>query len=403
MKKKLKIAFIVILFIGLTISTYLFYRQISLISNSLNEVTSICQVLSLGNCDDALKSDDLIFSLPWTAWGFLYFLFFLIMAALSSFLKENFKYEANILSLSMSIAGIIVSTILLSSIALGKSPFCVMCIIVHILNFALIYCLWSSSDIKLKQVILSIKSVFYYLFLGKSENPSVYRTKTVIILMVFFLFIALYQRLSFEVSIQSYYAQFNRISDNTSDNFLAIKPIHIPVGNFDASIGPENAPVQLIVFSDFECPYCAEFAMECKKWIQEYPNKIRLSFKNYPLSSVCNPMMENDMHPQACKASMAAQAALLQNKFWIAHDLLFEKGIGDDGFKMLVEQCNLDPTKFYQDIQSKEVEQKIQDDINLANQLGISGTPSVFLNKRKIENLNPEMIKNLIEKILLNK
>ena len=389
------------LFTELIISGYLLYRQFVIISKTSNQATDVCKALLLGSCDAALKSGFLVLGLPWTAWGILYFTSLFALFLLAYFLKEGFEQEAFITSYLLILPALSISIFLLSM--MFTDPFCGLCVFVHILNFALIYTLWRMYPISLKKLYTSTGNGFAYVFMGKSANPAADRMKTVTFLMLIFMLIAGYQRLTFEIKILRFYASQMAVSDNAENNFFAIKAVEIPINNLDASIGSKDAPVELVVFSDFECPYCADFAMECKKWLAAYPNKIRLVFKNYPLSNTCNPVMEQDMHPKACEAAKAAQAALMQKKFWDFHDALFSEGISEDNFMELSLRLNLDQHKFKKDRQSEAIAQKIRADINLGNQLGISGTPSVFLNKRKVENLSPELIRELIEKILQSK
>lgn len=403
MRKTTKIAFIAILLAELTISGYLLYRQFAFIAQIPIQEKDISQILSLGNCDNTLKNPFYLIGLPWAAWGLIYFGLLLTVFSLAHFLKQSFENEAYTTFFLLTLPAGVVSIFLLGSMFLGYAPFCGICVIVHLLHFTLIYLFGRIYPIQLKKVFKTIKTALVYLLLGKTENPMKTRNNVVVFLMLIFMILAIYQRLGFELEILKFYAQQHTISDNTLDNFFAQKPLDIPISNLDAQLGSKNAPIELILFSDFECPYCAEFSIECKKWLAAYPNKIRLIFKHYPLSNTCNPEMEQDMHPQACEAATAAQAALLQNKFWEFHDLLFKEGIKNDHYQSIIQKLQLDSAKFSKDMQSAEVSLKIKNDIQLANQLGVSGTPSAFLNKRKVENLHPELLKELIEKILQTK
>lgn len=141
------------------------------------------------------------------------------------------------------------------------------------------------------------------------------------------------------------------------------------------SIGPENAPITLVEFSDFQCPYCAVAAPELHRVMRAFPQQIRLVFKEYPL----------DIHPQAPLAAAAAVAADRQGKFWDMHDAMFARhhSLSREGLIATAQDIGLDIDKFSADLDSEKVKASVAQDLSEGDKIGIQGTPTLFINGQK--------------------
>lgn len=106
------------------------------------------------------------------------------------------------------------------------------------------------------------------------------------------------------------------IKNLVDQGYVSADKLQVNVGS-SPSVGPDNAPITLIEYSDFECPYCIRAYPTVKEVLKQYGDKIKFSYKNFPLSSI---------HPNAQKAAEAASCAAQQGKFWEYHDKLFESG-----------------------------------------------------------------------------
>ncbi|MFM6012528.1 MAG: DsbA family protein [Dolichospermum sp.] len=136
------------------------------------------------------------------------------------------------------------------------------------------------------------------------------------------------------------------------------------------TIGAKQSKIVLIEFSDFECPYCAEAHTELKNLLTKYPNKFTLVYKHFPLYQI---------HEQALPAATAAWAAFQQSKFWEYHDALFtnQKQLGETLYLDTAKKLKLNLTKFASD--RKLAIKPIQNDLLLAQKLGLGGTPSFII------------------------
>lgn len=153
--------------------------------------------------------------------------------------------------------------------------------------------------------------------------------------------------------------------------------------------GNVKAPVTIVEFSDFECPYCSRLQPTLKQVLEAYPDKVRLVYKDFPLS----------FHKQAKNASKASFAAGEQGKYWEMHDLIFQnfKGLNEDKFKEFAVKLGLDMAKFMEDYKSSKYDARIQRDINLGTSVGVRGTPSLFMNGKRMGARSFDAFKTLIE------
>jgi len=166
-------------------------------------------------------------------------------------------------------------------------------------------------------------------------------------------------------------------SSSTSSLTLAHLEISedIEVGSA-STLGPVDAPVTIVVFDDFECPYCAKAVPLLKKAQQAHPEMSRLVYKNFPLK----------MHRNAELAAIAGLAAERQDKFWPLHDLLFEhfNKLNPQKINALALQAGLDMPRFKQDLKDPALKRQVQDDIRQGRDVGVRGTPTIFVNGRRL-------------------
>ena len=157
-------------------------------------------------------------------------------------------------------------------------------------------------------------------------------------------------------------------------------------------IGPENAPVTLVEFSDFQCPYCSSMGPLIEKITEMYPERLKVVFKQFPLP----------FHKMATPAAMASLAAQQQGKFWQYHDLLFENHLqlSQEKFIEFARQLHLDVDKFTEDMKSKAIQQKLSQDILDGRRAGVRGTPSLFINGRILRQHTVEAMKKMIDQEL---
>ena len=141
--------------------------------------------------------------------------------------------------------------------------------------------------------------------------------------------------------------------------------------------GPEDAPVVLTIFDDFECPYCARLVPVLDQVVKQYPEAVKLVFKHFPLRN----------HKHALKAAMASMAAEKQGKFWEFHDLLFANynQLSDEKIEEIARALNLDMERFQTDMQDPALMNKLRQDMMQAVNAGVRGTPTLFVNGKRLQ------------------
>lgn len=165
------------------------------------------------------------------------------------------------------------------------------------------------------------------------------------------------------------------------------------------TLGPANAPVHLEEFGDFECPPCGMFHPILEQMHEEFGNRLRITFREFPLAN----------HQHANAAASAAEAAGIQGKFWEMHDLLYEhqndwKTQFDVRpiFERYAKEAGVDVERYKRDVGGDLVAQRIFQDGRRGHSLGVKGTPTVFINGREVpfENLPADKLRQVIQKEL---
>ncbi len=142
--------------------------------------------------------------------------------------------------------------------------------------------------------------------------------------------------------------------------------------------GSPVAPIVIVEFGDFQCPFCRESAPIIKQLLAQYPEAIKLIYRDFPVSS---------SHPQAIAAAEAANCAHQQGSFWSYHDALFasQDSLGPDLYKTLAQSLRLDMTKFNNCLDKHLTLAEIQKDYAMGAAAGVTGTPTWFVNNYKLE------------------
>lgn len=143
--------------------------------------------------------------------------------------------------------------------------------------------------------------------------------------------------------------------------------------------GAKEQKIVLLEFSDFQCPYCSKAHQTLKQFMATRQNQVTLVYKHLPLTQI---------HPEAMPSAKAAWAAGQQGKFWEFHDALFEnqQKLGEPLYVATAKALNLDLQRFDQDRKGQAASAAIQKDVDMAEQLGVTGTPFLIMNDQVIAN-----------------
>ena len=149
----------------------------------------------------------------------------------------------------------------------------------------------------------------------------------------------------------------------------------------DPSVGPANAPVTIVEFSDFQCPYCRLSVPMIKEILAKYPGKVKVVYRDYP----------GPNHPHAQQAAEAAQCAGDQGKFWEYHDSLFDRQAPGTGwnFTELAKEIGLNQDAFATCLDTGRFREEVAKDLQEGIKLGVVSTPTFFINGRPLVGAQP--------------
>lgn len=161
-------------------------------------------------------------------------------------------------------------------------------------------------------------------------------------------------------------------------------------------LGKADAKVTIVEFSDFQCPYCQHMATNLDEIFKQYPNDVKIYFKNRPLNSI---------HQFAQGAAEAAEAARQQGKFWPMYELIFKNrnALDSASLEKYAQEAGLNVAKFKESLSSGAPKAFVDKDSAEADKLGINSTPTVFINGFYVANPSPEQVKAQIDEALKKK
>ncbi len=299
--------------------------------------------------------------------------------------------------LSVALCGAASSIGFLGLMGLGRAPWCLWCVAVHLINFMMTWAIWrldanarhetsrAATDISRPPIV---------------RDPITVRegTRAVAFALILVAGLWMYRREHLAVG-----AQMNKlrpykalVTSLKADSEFVLREHYAQarhaIPTRDGETQASDTP-QLTVFTDFECPACFCNSQTVRTQISKaFGGRLSIDVRHFPLCRDCNDGVKRDVHPNACDAARAAEAARLQGgheAFERMYDLLFRNRnrLSPDIYREFAEQIGLDADRLLSDMRGSEVAQIIQSDIELARRLGVRGTPTMFLDGRRITEL----------------
>ena len=299
------------------------------------------------------------------------------------------------LPIHVGTCGLVSSVFFVALMATGAAPMCLWCLLVHLINAALIVCIW----------------LVYHRFgwaptirdrrwaddgLGAVTPTHLLTSLTLIAVVIVGVGLDYRHDKAHRNQIRALEPFKSTVLSLQRDPvFLlreyAAQPVHeIPIRE-QSTGGRDHA--RLVVFTDYECPMCFCAVKSLREDVcAALDGRIDILVRHYPLCGSCNESVESEFHPNACDAAYAAEAARFlggDSIFEQMNDLLFEHraNLKPELYCTLAVQLGLDAASFRREMRSDRVRQVICDDIALAKALGIAGTPAYFLNGRRVPDI----------------
>ncbi len=394
MNKYLKIIFGASV-LGWANALYTLYHRQSLYAQGLTR-PSFCNMGASLNCDAvALSTWSSFAGMPTSALGLVFYSFFIFLSLWGMVrLLDHKEAGTEILSpLFLIVSGLtLFPTFLLAFISATQlKTFCLMCLLTYSINlvlFVISYLYFRSQkapmgalktfSIPTSLVWIFIASIALHLFLPAVLSNSLHSGEALS-----------------EVKIKAYLSQY------------AQGPALNPVTEGRPFKGSADAKVTLVVFSDFQCPFCGREALTTPQVLKQYEKSVKLIFKNFPLDSSCNPLIENGgPHPLACLAAKSAYCVFKlkgNDRFFEVKEQYFlnQEKLSPELIKNKALMSGLSEPELSSCVNDMATHQFILDDINDANRVKVQGTPTGFLNGRRFEGLSyPEVLQAAIEREL---
>jgi predicted DsbA family dithiol-disulfide isomerase len=330
--------------------------------------------------------------------AFLSLAYFLFMAVWFAFLGRPRPYGRrwHRIPLAVGSCSVVISLFYLGLMALGVAPWCLWCLSVHLINFLMVYAIWRlrpGASLTDAAAAAFLSGHTFGLTLTTRQVASVVAFS---LILVAGLWLHRREQLAFGRQLHKllpYSALVNSVRNDPE--FLLreyyAQPMHAIPPRSSEPVADDRP--QLVVFTDFECPacYCASRAVR-KQVTKAFAGRLTVLLRHYPLCKACNGDVKDDLHPNACNAAYAAEAARLQGgeeAFGKMQELLFRHGrhLGRELYRDLAARIGLEPDLLLRDMESEAVRQIVASDIELAKMLGVTGTPTMFLNGRRISEI----------------
>jgi uncharacterized membrane protein/protein-disulfide isomerase len=387
---------------GLLISFYLLFRFYSHEVSSNLPSETFCDVNAYINCSKVESS-------PWSSflgqplgfWGVIYF---------SGLIALYFILTLSFYSLALvvvSIIGVITSVVLLYVSIYKIQALCIFCTLVYLITLLLACLSFYLNKLIRKNTNSSEKNSSYM----QKPNKVYLATSCWILTTLFTVLLAppLFQRLARisqanlakPLSLYSdVYAEAEEQKVLTGWKEAKISNVPLNVTSNDLVLGAkENPIVQIVEFSDFECPACQRSFQEVQELLTEYPEKVQFVLKNFPLDKSCNPLIQSEMHRYSCEAAKTAHCFGLEGYFKEALTTLFRSSIyPPPGSKLReslfdlvaseIDDDKIDSNKITKCIKSEVPVKKIEEDVKLGKLINLEYTPTIFINNKKLEESN---------------
>lgn len=156
--------------------------------------------------------------------------------------------------------------------------------------------------------------------------------------------------------------------------------------------GPKNAPVEVVVFEDFQCPFCKKLSGNVEILMEELPGEVKLAFMHFPMHQACNETeLKKNLHNFACNAARAAVCAQEQGKFWEMHDTLFRNNnrLRNGNLSSYAREIGLDVKAWADCVRDDRSLARVKADSKIGGDAGVTGTPALFVNGRRLIGAQP--------------
>lgn len=390
------------------IDSYKIFKLDTALWSGARENPSFCNVSEFVNCDAVSLSDySTMLGIPNSLLAFGFYTAFLVLLILGSTIDKKLAAYFMRLLLLFGILSSILGIYLASISILVIDAFCILCCVLYLINFSIVaLTILYLKENPIRSMLILAKDSFSFIRNLKGGEKA-QKNRPILLLMIYAIFLFLSVILIFS-GYKTYRTKTGSSvlsSDKILADYLKNPVMGVEIEPTTEVLGQDDAPLTIIEFSDFQCPFCRRGAFQLKTLLKQYQDEVRLIFKNYPLDSECNPDIDSRFHKDACMMSKAAICADTQDKFWVFHDFLFDNSrhISKRIIFDKAREEKMDLVAFDACMESGQTQKILDREIEDARNFGIKkSTPVFVINGRKLRGLRPPRYFHEIIKYELN-
>ncbi len=338
--------------------------------------TSFCNVSATVNCDDVVASRyGSLLGLPVSVWAIGFYLLLAVVARRAFGAASKGRDQARADALALAVAGGLFSTYLALISLFVLQKICLLCMGLYVASVLAL-----AAAVALGRPVAESLSRIRSRWERIRRRPALLGS-AVAAGVAFFLispWLGAETRLTRE--------QVFRADPKFYDWYTSQPVVEVPREG-GQSEGPENAPVELVEFSDFECPHCGQAYATLKDVLPRFGDRVRFTHHHFPLSSDCNETIPQKGHTHACSAAVAAECAAEQGRFRPFVNLLFanQSALDPASLKGYAKQAGVDVSALETCMAGGAAAGRLAADVKLGQRVGVRSTPTFFLNGRRLE------------------
>lgn len=381
---------------GFASSFYLAKSHYSILSGQ-HAGASFCSVSQVVDCDAVAASPySEIYQIPWASFGALVYLVMFSFSLLGLLYSPLSRFSLRFLFLISALCLLFDAYLAFIGFVILKLV-CLVCIFTYLVNLAVLVLSKSALKESLGKILKEVWRSLPFLDASLGAQKPMARLFHSMNLVMVLLGLALVMG-----------ARWHFVGDKQEavkkilESLDKQKPVAL---NLEGApkLGPEKPRVIIVEFSDFQCPYCKEFASALKMVQKRYSKEVALYFKHYPLDNACNPYMQKPFHQEACNLAQVSLCVQERRLFWELHEELFNsKGAGDSLNKALGTK-GLNPEEILSCSLQPQTRERVLQDIHEGRKAGVRATPTIFINGYRLEGALDSFTLNLLVERLLGK
>lgn len=405
---------------GFALSVLALHQHI-LLTNNLSTGPSFCNISATINCDAVNASEwSSILGVPIASYGMFFYLV-LIGGAVAALLTRTFPPQAFAALALLSAVGANVGTVYLFAVSwLVIKALCLICIGLYLINFILLVLLWAGVFPGHFKLALSEALQLIGKFINVVVRGGFSATSWAARIVAFGLVLLAYANIVAPEVLLAYYLekQGEQRGPTTQEAVQMWEQAPAAPGTLrlddgvsgDYWQGSREAPIRIVEFADYGCGACRLMSTVLHELLARYEGTYLYVFRDYPLDSSCNPSIPQPFHRYSCLATFIARCAGEQGKFWQANEFLFSAQELESEEPMEKIQpvllaraarvVGLDSEALTECVSSKRYLPAIHRDVNDGNALSLQGTPTFWINDKRVSSFAPEVLEAIFKRIL---